>query len=70
MDLRQMEYLVALADERQFTRAAQLVGVSQSGLSAAVRGLEEELGASLFTRTTRRVEPTEAGLALLPYARS
>ncbi|GLY58969.1 transcriptional regulator [Cellulosimicrobium cellulans] len=65
-----MEYLVALADERQFTRAAQLVGVSQSGLSAAVRGLEEELGASLFTRTTRRVEPTEAGLALLPYARS
>ncbi|MFD4991610.1 LysR family transcriptional regulator [Cellulosimicrobium cellulans] len=70
MDLRQMEYLVALADERQFTRAAQLVGVSQSGLSAAVRSLEEELGASLFTRTTRRVEPTEAGLALLPHARS
>lgn len=70
MDLRQMEYLVALADERQFTRAAALTGVSQSGLSAAIRSLEDELGSSLFTRTTRRVEPTEAGLALLPFARS
>ncbi|MEV0890393.1 LysR family transcriptional regulator [Promicromonospora sp. NPDC050262] len=65
-----MEYLVALADERQFTRAAELTGVSQSGLSAAIRNLEVELGTRLFTRTTRRVEPTEAGLALLPFARS
>jgi DNA-binding transcriptional LysR family regulator len=69
MDLRQMEYLVALAEERQFTRAAALTGVSQSGLSAAIRSLEDELGTSLFTRTTRRVEPTDAGLALLPHAR-
>lgn len=70
MELRQMEYLVALADERQFTRAADLAGISQSGLSAAIRNLEEELGTKLFTRTTRKVEPTEAGLALLPFARS
>lgn len=70
MDLRQMEYLVALADERQFTRAAALSGVSQSGLSAAIRTLEDELGTSLFTRSTRRVEPTPAGLALLPFART
>jgi DNA-binding transcriptional LysR family regulator len=70
MDLRQLEYLVALADERHFTRAAELTGISQSGLSAAIRSLEAELGTSLFTRTTRRVEPTEAGLALLPFARS
>ncbi|MEU5154006.1 LysR family transcriptional regulator [Glycomyces sp. NPDC021274] len=70
MELRQMEYLVALADERHFTRAAELTGISQSGLSAAIRGLEEELGTSLFIRTTRRVEPTEAGFALLPYARA
>ncbi len=70
MELRQMEYLVTLADERHFTRAAQLMGVSQSGLSAGIRGLEQELGTSLFTRTTRRVEPTEAALALLPHARS
>ncbi len=70
MELRQMEYLVTLADERHFTRAAQLIGVSQSGLSAGIRGLEAELGASLFTRTTRRVEPTDAALALLPHARA
>jgi len=70
MELRQMEYLVTLADERHFTRAAQLMGVSQSGLSAGIRGLEQELGASLFTRTTRRVEPTDAALALLPHARA
>ena len=70
MELRQMEYLVTLVDERHFTRAAQLIGVSQSGLSAGIRGLEQELGASLFTRTTRRVEPTDAALALLPHARA
>ncbi|UFU06554.1 LysR family transcriptional regulator [Ruania halotolerans] len=70
MDLRQMEYLVALADERHFTRAAAVAGISQSGLSAAIRSLESELGTTLFTRTTRRVEPTEAGYALLPFARS
>ncbi|MFC5788898.1 LysR family transcriptional regulator [Agromyces tardus] len=70
MDLRQMEYLVTLADEQQFTRAAAVCGVSQSGLSAAIRSLEDELGTTLFNRTTRRVEPTEAGLALLPHART
>lgn len=70
MDLRQMEYLVALADEQQFTRAATVCHVSQSGLSAAIRGLEEELGTTLFDRTTRRVVPTDAGLALLPHART
>ena len=69
MDLRQMEYVVALADEQHFTRAAALCGVSQSGLSASIRGLEAELGTVLFNRTTRSVEPTDAGLALLPFAR-
>lgn len=69
MDLRQMEYLLAVAEERHFTRAAELAGISQSGLSSAIRSLEEELGTPLFDRTTRRVELTEAGLALLPYAR-
>jgi DNA-binding transcriptional LysR family regulator len=70
MDFRQMQYLVTLADEEQFTRAASVCGVSQSGLSAAIRALEDELGTSLFVRTTRRVEPTPAGLALLPHART
>lgn len=70
MDFRQMQYLVTLAEEEQFTRAASVCGVSQSGLSAAIRALEDELGTSLFDRTTRRVEPTPAGLALLPHART
>ncbi|MBB2975781.1 DNA-binding transcriptional LysR family regulator [Microbacterium endophyticum] len=69
MDLRQMEYLVALSEEQQFTRAAALCGVSQSGLSSSIRSLEEEFGTSLFTRTTRRVTATDAGRALLPFAR-
>jgi DNA-binding transcriptional LysR family regulator len=70
MDLRQMEYFVALAEEQQFTRAADLRRVSQSGLSAGIRTLEDELQTPLFTRTTRRVELTDAGRALLPHARS
>ncbi len=70
MELRQLEYLVALAEERHFTRAADLARISQSGLSAAIRNLEDELGTKLFQRTTRKVEPTEACHALLPYARS
>ncbi|WP_278235272.1 LysR family transcriptional regulator [Isoptericola sp. AK164] len=69
MELRQMEYLVAVAEEGHFTRAAALCGVSQSGLSAAIRNLEKELGASLFDRTTRQVALTDAGRALLPFAR-
>ncbi|WP_234986534.1 LysR family transcriptional regulator [Demequina sp. NBRC 110055] len=70
MDLRQMEYLLAVAEERHFTRAAEVAGISQSGLSSAIRSLETELGTALFDRTTRRVELTEAGAALVPYART
>lgn len=70
MELRHLEYVVALADEGQFTRAAALCGVSQSGLSAAIRALEEELGTPLFSRTTRSVCLTNAGRALLPHARA
>ena len=69
MEHRQLEYLVTLAEEKHFTRAAERCRVSQSGLSAAIRRLEQELGARLFERTTRSVEPTPAGMALLPHAR-
>lgn len=69
MEHRQLEYLVTLAEEKHFTRAAERCRVSQSGLSAAIRRLEQELGARLFERTTRSVEPTPAALALLPHAR-
>src|SRR3984885_14450908 len=56
---------LAVAKERSFTRAAALLGVSQSALSYTVRGLEERLGLRLLTRTTRSVAPTEAGDRLL-----
>ncbi|MDR7184116.1 DNA-binding transcriptional LysR family regulator [Microbacterium trichothecenolyticum] len=69
MEHRQLEYLVTLTEERHFTRAAERCRVSQSGLSAAIRRLEQELDAKLFERTTRSVEPTPAALALLPHAR-
>lgn len=68
MELRQLEYFVAVAEDRHFTKAAQRMRVSQSGLSASVRALERELGATLFTRTTRSVELTGAGRALLSEA--
>src|SRR3954468_2493674 len=69
MELRALEYFVTVADERHFTRAAARMHVSQSGLSAAIKTLETELHATLFERTTRRVQLTAAGAALLPEAR-
>jgi DNA-binding transcriptional LysR family regulator len=69
MELRQLEAFVAVAEERSFTRAAARLYVAQSGLSATVRTLERELRASLFARTTRYVELTAAGAALLGEAR-
>lgn len=69
MELRQLEYAVTLADEGQFTRAAAVCQVSQSGLSAAIRSLEKELASPLFARTTRQVSLTDAGRAFLPFAR-
>lgn len=68
MELRHLEYFVTVAEERHFTRAAERLLVSQSGLSASVRALERELGARLFVRTTRSVELTGPGRALLGEA--
>jgi DNA-binding transcriptional LysR family regulator len=70
MELRQLEYFVAVAEEANFTRAAQRVHISQSGVSAQVRQLETELGHQLFDRSTRIAKLTAAGAAALEPARA
>jgi LysR family transcriptional regulator, transcription activator of glutamate synthase operon len=69
MELRQLRYAEAVARHRHFTRAAEELHVAQSALSHQIRRLEEELGARLFDRSSRRVAPTEAGEALAARAR-
>jgi DNA-binding transcriptional LysR family regulator len=70
MELRQLSYFVAVAEEGQFTRAADRVSVAQPAVSAQIRRLEGELGEALFIRGQRGIALTEAGEALLPHARS
>ena len=69
MELQQMRYVVAVAEERNFTRAAERCFVVQSALSHQIKALERELGVTLFARTNRRVELTSAGEAFLAAAR-
>jgi DNA-binding transcriptional LysR family regulator len=69
MELRQLRYLVALAEERHFTRAAASEHVAQPALSQQIRRLEAELGLALVDRTTRRVALTDAGELLVVRAR-
>lgn len=70
MELQQLRYVLAVAETRNFTRAAEQCFVVQSALSHQVKSLEQELGLQLFARTSRRVELTAAGAAFLPSARS
>ena len=69
MELRTLRYLVALADEGQFTRAAKREYVAQPALSRQIARLESELGVQLVERTTRRVTFTTAGSLLVDHAR-
>ncbi|HWG14957.1 MAG TPA: LysR family transcriptional regulator [Streptosporangiaceae bacterium] len=70
MELHQLEYFVAVAEELSFTRGARRAHVVQSAVSAAITRLERELNAPLFERSRRRVALTDAGTALLPEARA
>jgi DNA-binding transcriptional LysR family regulator len=70
MELHQLAYLIAVADEASFTRAAEKLLVSQPAVSAQIRRLERELGEELLDRSERSVRPTAVGAAVLPHARA
>jgi DNA-binding transcriptional LysR family regulator len=70
MELRQLEYFIAVAEEASFTKGAARVHVAQPGVSAQIRRLEHELGETLLDRSGRAITLTEVGEAFLPHARA
>jgi DNA-binding transcriptional LysR family regulator len=70
ISLRQLEYFITVVDEGSFTRAAELLCVSQPGLSHQIQALERELGGPLLERLPRKVRLTPAGRTALPHARA
>jgi DNA-binding transcriptional LysR family regulator len=70
VELRHLRAFVAVAEELNFTRAADRLHLAQQALSKQIRQLEEQLGTQLLDRTTRKVELTPSGLALLEHARA
>lgn len=70
MEVRQLEYFVAVVEESSFTKAAHREGVAQPAVSAQIRRLERQVGQTLLTRSSRDVRLTQAGAAFLPHARA
>ena len=68
MDIYQLEYVLAVAKYRNFTRASEELNISQSSLSQQIAKLEDELGVRLFERTTRSVYPSPAGIDFIKHA--
>ncbi|GAA5094830.1 LysR family transcriptional regulator [Nocardia iowensis] len=69
MELRQLRYFLAVAEERNLTRAAEVVGIRPTSLSQQIIALERELGAALFVRSASGMTPTQAGARLTEHAR-
>ena len=70
MELRQLAYFLAIAEERNFTRAAQRIPIAQPAISQQIHRLESELSEKLFVRDRRGIRLTPAGEALLPHAQA
>ncbi|MFJ3662751.1 LysR family transcriptional regulator [Streptomyces sp. NPDC090119] len=70
MEIRQLRYFIAVAQEASFTRAAELVHISQPGISAQIRQLENDLGATLIDRSGRSAQLTAVGEVVLAHAKS
>ncbi|MCU1581344.1 MAG: hypothetical protein JWO01_732 [Microbacteriaceae bacterium] len=70
MEVRHLAVFLAVAEERNFTRASTRLHTTQSAVSATIQSLEAELGAELFDRSARQIQVTVAGLALIPKARA
>lgn len=70
MELKELDYLVALADEGNISRAAERLYMAQSSLSYFIKQMEAELGTTLFVRTPRGITPTSSGSRFIDHARS
>lgn len=68
MELRQLKYFKEACERQNFSEAARVLHISQSTLSQQIKQLEDELDVLLFDRIGKRIAPTEAGCAFLPYA--
>lgn len=69
MNISQLRTFLAVADHRSFSMAARALGISQPAVTMQIQSLESAVGATLFDRRYRKVQLTEAGEALIPYAR-
>jgi LysR family cyn operon transcriptional activator len=69
MELRRLEYFIAVCEELHFTKAAEKLGISQPNLSLQIKAMEEEIGTPLFDRIGKRIALTEAGSILLKHCR-
>ena len=68
MELRHIRYFMAVAEEMNFTKAAEKLNIAQPPLSRQIKDLEEELGTELFERTPHSLHLTEAGILFKQYA--